>query len=634
MRPYQEEYIANIIKIEALTRWKPVGGLSPEDYEASLRQDESRARELASRNRELLREELFPTLDLLYQAGPEELRELTEFAEHLMAGKETHDQGLFHLIHQSLLSLARQKKDRDAVIRELYWMGMSSYWLYRKMVGLDLETIEKYVTRMRLYFTEAAAYLKYYDEIEDVETRGYILRSRANMSLGLFKSPSEKIGMSRETLRIMQDEAYHASTPQLPWDRFIYVTHQQMASSVSYSKEKVMTPEDMASVMESAYVVYHRRMQEAAEQKQILPLRWAFPYYAMEYYCGLYGLDRLLAKVERLLEIPEMDDYSPDGMYGILSLPAYYCQYLMQYPERIPEKTGYIAKLYQRALDYANACPAPANGSVSLAFRQLSFTFIDTEKVPFIQFLQMVLLRSAPEVYLHSWMVGTAAKALCGIILDEEPDFFDDMEEFRQAGGPAEKRRLILSEAMLGGLLHDVGKISFLELYSHNARQWFTEEYEATRLHVEAGRVLLSERESTRRFAPVALGHHAWYDGTSHGYPEAYRRLECSWRQMVDVIGLLDWLETVCHTAQIYSGEEMTFQEAVEHAVEMEGRQFSPLLTVRLRDGWVREQVWEAFEEGRREAYRHMYAQKRSQEEKESKKPYSSAPQNTGAQRM
>ena len=39
---------------------------------------------------------------------------------------------------------------------------------------------------MRLYFTEAAAYLKYYDQIEDIETRGYILRSRANIALGQF----------------------------------------------------------------------------------------------------------------------------------------------------------------------------------------------------------------------------------------------------------------------------------------------------------------------------------------------------------------------------------------------------------------------------------------------------------------
>ena len=102
---------------------------------------------------------------------------------------------------------------------------------------------------MRLSFTEAAAYLKYFDEIEDMETRGYILRSRANMSLGGFKSPGEKIRLVRETLCVMQDESYREKEPDLPWDRYLYMTHQQMASSVSYSKEHVMSSEDMTSIM-------------------------------------------------------------------------------------------------------------------------------------------------------------------------------------------------------------------------------------------------------------------------------------------------------------------------------------------------------------------------------------------------
>ena len=506
------------------------------------------------------------------------------------------------------MSLARQKGDRDGVIRELYWLGMGYYWLSNMMVGMELETMGQYVSRMRLYFTEAAAYLKYYDEIEDTETKGYVLRARANMSLGGCHSPSEKIGLARENLRIMQDPAYQSGAPELPWDRFVYTTHQQMASSVSYNKDKVMTPEDMASVMESAYIVYQRRLQEAAEQQEIPPLRWTFPYYAMEYYCGLYGLDQLLSRIEGLLEAPELTDLTPDGMYGILSLPAFYCQYMLQNPERIPGRAAYIAGLYRRALDYAGSFTTSDNEKLFLYFRQLTYTYIETSGgLPFTAFLQIVLCRFAPEVYLHSWIVGTACKALCRIILDEEPGFFDDMEDFRQIEDPVEKRRRILDDAMQSGLLHDVGKISFLELYSRTTRQWFEEEYEVSRLHTAAGYTLLVERESTCRFAPVALGHHGWYDGSAHGYPAEYKRLECPRRQMVDLVGLVDWLEAVTHTAQAYEGIEMTFEEAVAEAVNLEGRQFSPLLTARLRDSRVVERIRQAFEEGRQEAYRQMY---------------------------
>ena len=611
MRPYQKEYIENIREIAALTARKDPDGLTLEAYEARMRRDEAAAWEKVERNMTLLREGLFSTLDHLFDADRETLEELEEFATHLMGGKETQDEGVFRLIHRALLSLARQKGDRCGMIRELYWLGMGYYWLYSKLVGLPLEVTEKYANQMRLSFTEAAAYLKYFEEIEDTETRGYMLRSRANMSLGSFKSSGEKIRLVRDTLCIMQDESYRQTEPDLPWERYLYMTHQQMASSVSYSKEQVMSPEDMAWIMESAYIVYHQRLEEAAASGGHTPLRWAFPYYAMEYYCGIYDMDHLMARIEKLMDQADPADVSPDGMYGILSLPAFYCQYLEQNPERIPAKASYLEGLYQRALEYAGRFPAQEDEKLSLYLRQLSFTYIETQGgVPYGVYLQKLLLRFAPEAYLHSRMVGEAARALCGLIMEEEPTFFDDVVKFRQIDDPEAKRRQVLDDAMTCGLLHDVGKISFLELYSRTARQWFEEEYEVTRLHTTAGHLLLSERASTKRFAPIALGHHAWYDGSSHGYPEAYRRLECPCRQMVDVIGLVDWLENVSHSAQAYTGMEMGFDEAVEEAISLEGRRFSPMLTARLRDKQVAALIWDAFERGRKEAYRRMYYQK------------------------
>lgn len=611
MRPYQKEYIENIREIAALTARKDPDGLTLEAYEARMRRDEAAAWEKVGRNMTLLREGLFSTLDHLFDADRETLEELEEFATHLMGGKETQDEGVFRLIHRALLSLARQKGDRYSMIRELYWLGMGYYWLYSKLVGLPLEVTEKYANQMRLSFTEAAAYLKYFEEIEDTETRGYMLRSRANMSLGSFKSSGEKIRLVRDTLCIMQDETYRQTEPDLPWERYLYMTHQQMASSVSYSKEQVMSPEDMAWIMESAYIVYHQRLEEAAASGGHTPLRWAFPYYAMEYYCGIYDMDHLMARIEKLMDQVDPADVSPDGMYGILSLPAFYCQYLEQNPERIPAKASYLEGLYRRALEYAGRFPAQEDEKLSLYLRQLSFTYIETQGgVPYGVYLQKLLLRFAPEAYLHSRMVGEAARALCGLIMEEEPTFFDDVVKFQQIDDPEAKRRQVLDDAMTCGLLHDVGKISFLELYSRTARQWFEEEYEATRLHTTAGHLLLSERASTKRFAPIALGHHAWYDGSSHGYPEAYRRLECPCRQMVDVIGLVDWLENVSHSAQAYTGMEMGFDEAVEEAISLEGRRFSPMLTARLRDKQVAALIWDAFERGRKEAYRRMYYQK------------------------
>ena len=608
MRPYQEEYIANLKEIAGLGLCRRQENQLFEEYLRQAELEKRQAEEKGKRNMKLLREKLFPVLDHIYDADPEVVSGLQEFAGKLFDGREELDLGLFCQIRKALLSLARQRKNREDMIRELYWLGMGYHSLCNKLVGLGREQTREYTSRMRLCFTEAAAYLKYFDEMEDRETRGYILRSRANMALGQFSSASEKIRMVKRTLQILQDKEYQEKEPGLPWDRFIYMTHQQMAASISHSKNDPMSSQDLAAVMESVYIVYQRRFQEAEAKKEKPPLRPSFSYNVIEYHCGMFGLDELLARLEKLMDEADISDFSGESMYGIISLPAFYCQYLHENPDKIPERKEYAGSLCQRALDYVNAFPkASENQSLFLYLRQLSSTFLETEgSLSYRDYMVSLLIRFAPEVYMHSWVVARGAEAFCRMILDEEPGFFDDIPNIREIADPEEKRRQILAFAMEGALLHDVGKVNFMNLYSQAGRQWFEEEYEMAHMHALVGAAWLAERESTKDYAPIAMGHHFWYDG-SRGYPESYHRLECPCRQMVDIIGLFDWMNNVIHTARLYTGLEKTFEEAVEAAVALEGRRFSPLLTARLRDKKIVAQMKRIFAESRREAYLQLY---------------------------
>ena len=608
MQLYQQEYIANLKEIVMLTMGERREKLSFEAYLEQSDRKRRRGEELVKRNMKLLREGLFPVLDHIYDADETEISELREFAGELTGGKEDLDGGLYCQIHKALLSLARMRKDRKEMIRELYCLGMGYYGLYNKLVGLERKEIQKYTSQMRLCFAEAAAYLKYFDEIEDTETRGFILRSRANMSLGQFNTPGEKIRMVKRTLEILQDKGFQEKEPGLPWDRYIFLTHQQMAASISYGRESTMTSRDVEDVMESVYIVYQRRFEEAAQRKQKMLLRPSFSYYVIEYFCGMFGIDGLLARMETLMDGADAADFSEEGMYGIISLPAFYSQYLNDYPDKIPGRAEYVRNLYRRAMEYVEAFPREEESEkLFLYLRQLPSTFVEVEGgILYKQFLLKILMRFAPEIYVHSKVVADAAVVFCRLIIDEEPDFFDDMDSIREIGEPLEKRQAILDYARECGMLHDVGKINFMNLYSQTARQWFEEEYEMAHLHTNVGAAWLGERESTNMYAPVALGHHCWYDG-SHGYPETYHRLECPCRQMVDIIGMLDWINNVVDTATMYTGVEKSFREAVDAAVDLERRRFSPLLTARLRDKAIAEQMEKAFAEGRREAYRLLY---------------------------
>ena len=608
MQPYQEEYIDNLKEITSLTAHKRPEGQSFEEYYMRSLEDQALSERKLVRNMELLRDELFPELDRLPEADGAVLSDLQEFASKLLTYPDELDAGLFCQIRRALLSLMRLGRDRNGIIRELYWLGIGRNNLCNKLVGLELAESEKYMLKMRLCFAEAAAYLKYYDEIDSAETRGYILRSRANISLGQFKSPGEKIRLTKRTLQIMQDKAYQEKEPNLPWERFISMTHQQMTASISRSRTGIMSPEDIADVMESVYIVYHKMLQDMEEQKINPSCRSSFSYFSINYYCGLDTLDGLLTKMEMLMDSADDSDFSQDTMYGMISIPAFYCQYLQEHPEKLPMRTEYLENLYRRILRYVETFPESA-GSESLFFylRQLAHTFVETRNsITYGDFLQTLITRFAPDIYVHSYLVGKAASVLCGIIMEEEPSYFDDMEHIRSIRDPGEKRRKTEEYAMQCGIFHDVGKLNFTNLYSQMGRQWFEEEYEMSQLHTIVGRSRLSASPSTRLYAPAAHGHHAWYDG-SRGYPESYRRLECPFRQMVDVIGLIDFLESMTSTEQLHRGPKKTFSDAVEEAVSLEGKRFSPLLTARLRDKEVAQRLEHTLTASHREAYLRLY---------------------------
>ena len=601
MEPYQEEYIANLREIAALSpRRQPSEGTLA-DYTDRLRRDRARQKQLAARNMALLRENLVPVLDNLPEAGPQETEDLRQFAAALIQGRIELDAILYCQIHQSLLGLARHRRDRDGIIRELYSLGIGRYAQCSKLVGLDLSVSAPYTSQMRLCFVEAAAYLKYFDEIQDPDTRGYILRSLANTALGQFRVTSERVRLIKNALQIMQDPAYREREPSLPWDRFVRQTHRLMTASISFSRETAMTAQDVADIMDSVYAVYDLH----AQAEGAMAARPAFHYYAIEYYCGLDSMEGLLSKTERLLNSADLTDFSVEGMYAVISLTAFYCQYLQEYPEMLAGREEIVEEQYRRVMRYTESFPpSQESESLLLYLRQLSYTYVETSRsLPYGLFLQKLIFRFAPEIYLHSQAVGAAA-ALCRQIAGEEPGFFDDIPAVREISDPQEKLREIQRLALASGQFHDVGKINFTSLYANNGRQWFEEEHEMSRLHPVTGAKLLADRPSTSPYADAALGHHAWYDGSRDC---AYRRLECASRQMVDVVALVDWLKNVTGTAVLYTGIEMSFDEAVQEAIRLEGRRFSPLLTARLRERQTAELIRSALDQSRRETAAEMF---------------------------
>ena len=183
MEPYQLKYIENCRRI---ARLNDIYSVEVGDYDCWYKELSGNLKEaeaLREENNEILNKHLFVMLDDLFSASDEDIVNLEKFADELMDGSNNLDVGIYVLIHDSLLSLYRNRKNRNKVIEELYKLGMGLYYRNRIVQGISRKWTESFWYTNELVFTEAGSYIRYFSEIDDEETKGYIIRSLANVSL-------------------------------------------------------------------------------------------------------------------------------------------------------------------------------------------------------------------------------------------------------------------------------------------------------------------------------------------------------------------------------------------------------------------------------------------------------------------
>lgn len=621
MRSYQREYIENLHSIAELTEFALAKELPFALWYQQLKDNWALAAEKRVRSIELLRTEFRQTIDNLFAEESTELAELEEFAAALVQGANYLDSGLYCAIHQALLSYYRTRKMRDGVIRELYFKGMGLYSQTRALPGVEHPKLDAFDQRFRMCFAEAGAYRKYFDEIESEETKGYIIRAMANVSLGRFKNKSEKIGIVRRTLQVLNDDWYRSLAPGLPWDRFTYLTHQQMVSGRSLFCND-FSAQDLADLMESSHILYDEQMEAVRRDGGTLNPRLYWPYCEMEYLYGLSTIQEMLGKVEMLIEQANEEDQSTGGMYAQITLPMTYCNILADFADEnftdrnytdqhfvgrdlIWKKREYLRTLNERAFWYVSSLPADQGHAFYL--NQFISAYIELDGCPpYDQVILTVLGKCMPDVYVRSWIVSEVSAAICEAVMEDEPQIFDDVPAAAGIGDVEAKKQAIVQFVKKGAMLHDVGILHFNHIHSIRSRELFQEEQELLRLHAYVGWEMLKKRKSTQDYADLALGHHAWYN-KAEGCPKEYKRTQCACRCAVDVVALAVFLAKRMDADGLGYRTGGVFDDVVSQAVKEEGRRFYPPLTVNLQNSGLQKKLREIFTNGVEEACHRLY---------------------------
>ncbi len=616
MEPYQESYLHNLQLCADLAAMR----VDPEkDLEENVTADTRRLRRryrICRENNRILQEELFPRLDGIFSLPTEQIVSLEEFAGQLLLGK-ARDRGLASVVYWALLSYARRKGTRDDLIRLLYWNGMARYYFYAYAyinIETDDEVKAKHSSQIRLCFGEASGYLREFANIESSETRGYILRSVANQSLSWYADPNQKVKVLARAMQVIQDPVYREMAPELPWDTYMSKLHQQTASSLSTKMRQEVSPESVALVMESAQILYNREVENAKRAARKPKRRPMFSYNSILYLCGLTSLDQLLASMEAMIDDPSAPGkFDEEELYSFVNIPAFYYQRLKTEPSRIPRRYSYIDTLNRRALHYLENFPVeliPSRGVPKYLLNLFSVYIEAPGGLTAEEFFLRLAARCFPDYFTRGYAVGVVAEAICDRILREEPACFDDMPNLSGISDPREKRAALLHYARNCGLMYDVGALASWESMFLSSRHLLREEADAMRTHVELGRALLRECPSTAMYAPVAYGHHAWYNGSEEGYPAEFSRMDCQYCQMVDVIALSAWVVDTLYDAAA-ADETVSLEQSLaailEQAQSLGGTRFSPRITSWLQVPALRQTLEQALRDAPKASIEILY---------------------------
>lgn len=610
MKPYQEEYLE---LLHGAADAKPQADPGDQEaFTAAIRAANQAAEQSVRRGTQLLREHLFPVLDNILTAPPEEIVSLQAFADALMAGSKQTDPALAYETHRALMNYARRKGDRDMLIRELYSLGMA---LYRLESNLQPLPIRLFRARTRMYFAECASYYDTeYDSITDPEIRGYIHRSMGNIALTYEGSDTEtaeaKLALIDRSIRVLSDPDVQAKTPSLPWDLYLYKSHQERTTLLSYLRSGHAGPDAFAQVLESAQIVQNRQLKAMRERGVPLEPRWQYSYNAAKYHCGAMLLQEFLEHLYALSTMCPDTDFSSNSVFCHISAPALYSRYSLDLtdPRQKQHAVQTLSLMTRRMCVWINRVPQQMNNDqVMFYIRQFLYAYEEHPgNMSFYDLIQYVLAARQPALYIRGYLTGQLARQLADWAIEDCPEQLMSFPGCGKVEDVIWRRGEILEHAEKSGHLCDTGILQFLAMESLSSRGLLEEEEALLQLHPVCGSHLLAHCPSTAPFADAARGHHCWYNGKG-GYPLDFRVKDSPYRSMISLVAAADTLADVTEEAASRYRPVISFQEAVDTILRGEGTRYAPFVSALVKSEARQAQLQEDLPRWTQDAYASLY---------------------------
>lgn len=541
----------------------------------------------------------------------EEVGCLSELADAIFNFNRSQDTGVAYRIHKLLYAYAQYHHDTDMMIRELYYQGITLFYLNVKdnKEGVDLFTEE-----IGECFRGGAAYLARYDELENPQTRGFILRCLGNIKYGLKSSPGGDICRSWENymecfsraMEIFTSPRYRQMNPEIPWDNFVYTMHYDRTKFLGDLRDEE-NPVIAQAVMESAEYVYRYQEESARSRERGIGIRTRYVYAAARYHVGSATIGELLETLFELCESADIHDFSADNIWVLLNTPSY----LMRYSEDLPEaEQRLLQPRLQQAIDkqktYMFLIPRNDYGvQVSQTVHNVA-GYLSSRDTQFAhQLLDYILACHAP-TYVHSSVVALLTRRLCAQLIRTKPWILAGTFGFESAEDVTGNAEEILDMAYQSGLYHDLGKCMLLNNVSLYTRKLLDEEFAGIKMHPVFGYRLLNSLHM-EKMAWVAYFHHRTYDGAG-GYPGMPKECPDSARRIADIVTVVDSLDAGTDDVGRSYAAAKTYGQLIEELRSGKGRRYAPEIVELFDDPVFYSETEKFLHDKRRQVYLEIYS--------------------------
>lgn len=587
MREAFEAYVVRMLECGDLMHPQFSSAITPQQVLEKVQATAQRVAQIKAENDAVLKEYVYG--QDAQSLTPEDARELEAFASALFSNNRRLDIGAAYRVHQLLYAYAEHRGDRDAMIRELYFQGITLNSLHLRVPEYSINTCGQTIHDC---FTRCAAYMREYDEIASEETRGYIIRSLGNRKYGdpvvqgdnTLRPFSESDGYTRymeyfrEAMAVIASPEYRAKNPGLPWTSFEYAMRFDHLKYLSVLRS--MEPDKALPIarelLESAEFVY--RHQKESTRSGDLSARTRYVYAATRYHAGCISAMEVVRAILDTIQEADPEDYSANGMMLNLGLVPYAQAYSSRLSEseralvepeiqlRMEQGKRYLLRLPSECHD--NRLSSIMAGIASAQ------SFYHMTRKEFLHLLDYLLL-CHPPTYVHSYMVALLSRRLFERMARTCPEHLAGAFGTKSAQEMTDRLDELLERAFYCGLYHDIGKAQIMSSITTYGRSLLNEEFEAIKFHPLLGYHLLDACPDMQEEAEVNLRHHRFYDEHG-GYRDTYGPMPDSVRMMVHIVTVADSTDAATDNVGRSYAAGKTFGALVKELRAQSGIRYCP----------------------------------------------------------